>query len=147
MTRVDEGMETLERSECLDLLRSAHIGRVATTIGALPVVVPVTYVTDGDTIVFAAGEHTKLAAATRNQVVAFEVDHLNGDGGWSVLATGHAHVIADSDRVHRLRLTGPKPWVANTPAFFLEVVPELLTGRRMSSVRDVNSTAVAGNGR
>ncbi|HEX2850127.1 MAG TPA: pyridoxamine 5'-phosphate oxidase family protein [Acidimicrobiales bacterium] len=142
MTRDDDGLEAIGREECIELLRHAHIGRVATSIGALPVVLPVAYVIDGDAIVFAAGEHTQLAAGARNNVVAFEVDHVCDDHGWSVLATGHAHVVADPERVHRLRLAGPKPWVANTPAFFLEIVPELLTGRRMSVVRDALSTAV-----
>ena len=35
------GLEILDRASCLQLLGSAHVGRIALTMGALPVVFPV----------------------------------------------------------------------------------------------------------
>ncbi len=68
------GLEVLNREECLRLLRHATLGRVAITSGALPQVLPVNFRLFGDRIVFRTGLGTKLDAATSNNVVAFEVD-------------------------------------------------------------------------
>ena len=62
-TMVYDGLEILDEHECRRLLASQCIGRVGVTIGALPAIFPVNYVTvDGD-IVFRTGEGTKLRAA------------------------------------------------------------------------------------
>ena len=45
-------LEVLSDEECRALLSSGRVGRVAVTADALPVIAPVNYVVDGNTIVF-----------------------------------------------------------------------------------------------
>lgn len=55
MVDVGEGgivFETLEAAECHALLARGNLGRVAVSIGALPVVLPVNYALDAGAIVF-----------------------------------------------------------------------------------------------
>jgi uncharacterized protein len=95
----DDGLELLSEAECHDLLAHHAVGRVAVTVGGLPAVFPVNYVVvDGD-IVFKTGEGTKLSAALRHAVVAFQVDEIDRlyHEGWSVLAVGTAEVVTDPD--------------------------------------------------
>ena len=91
------GLEVLDRDECLRLLDSATLGRVAVTSAAVPTVLPVNFRLAGDRIVFRTGKGTKLAAATRNAVVAFEVDDIDPvqHTEWSVVVTGVACPIVD----------------------------------------------------
>ena len=86
------GLEVLDREECLRLLGTATLGRIALTDGALPVVLPVNFRVAGDRILVRTSRGTKLDAATRNAVVAFEVDHVDPmyHSGWSVVVTGVA---------------------------------------------------------
>ena len=86
------GLEVLEREECIALLGSVTVGRIAITSNALPVVLPVNFVLLDDRIVIRTSRGTKLDAATRNTVVAFEVDEIDmvEQTGWSVLVTGVA---------------------------------------------------------
>jgi uncharacterized protein len=67
----------LTRSECLRLLAGDVIGRVVFTDSALPTVQPVNYVLDDEEIIFRTANGSKLAAATRNAVVASQLDHFD----------------------------------------------------------------------
>jgi uncharacterized protein len=92
-TTIDRnGLEVLNSDECLRLLATATIGRIGISSGALPVILPINYRVDGDRILFRTGAGTKLDAATRDAVVAFEVDHIDPlyHSGWSVVVTGIA---------------------------------------------------------
>ena len=71
------GLEVLDPSECMRLLGSVSLGRIGLSSDALPVVLPVNFVLVGDQIVVRTRRGTKLAAATRNAIVAFEVDQLD----------------------------------------------------------------------
>jgi nitroimidazol reductase NimA-like FMN-containing flavoprotein (pyridoxamine 5'-phosphate oxidase superfamily) len=75
------------------------IGRIAVTSRALPAIVPVNYIVTGrTTIVFRTELGGMLARAADDNVVAFEVDELAGDGrsGWSVLVVGVARHLDGS---------------------------------------------------
>jgi len=80
---------------------------VAVSVGALPAIFPVNYATlDGD-VVFRSGPGTKLTAAARGSVVAFEVDEADrfAHTGWSVMVVGPAHQLTDPhDRAVACRL-------------------------------------------
>lgn len=109
------GLEILSREECLELLRTREIGRVSTSLRALPVVLPVTYTLDDDAIVFRTGVGTKFYAATRNAVVAFEVDDFDEAtrSGWSVMVVGEASEITDPGDLQRVRNLPLDPWIGN----------------------------------
>jgi uncharacterized protein len=128
------GMEVLSRQECLDLLGTTAIGRVVVTLSALPAAFPVNFVVHDGDVVFRSGHGTKLQAALRNTVVAFEADGFDAFGhtGWSVLVTGHAAEItgtADTATVERAHLG---PWLPNAPSAFIRVSAEMISGRRIS---------------
>jgi uncharacterized protein len=127
------GLEVLEREECLQLLGEATLGRVAVTSAALPTVLPVSFRLAGDRIVFRTGEGTKLAAATRNAVVAFEVDDFDPvtHTGWSVVVTGVARpVVVGIDREAPDLLAVPR-WAPGADGHLVEISIEMISGRRV----------------
>ena len=92
--------QVLAPDECLRLLAGERLGRVAITVKALPVILPVRFALDRDEILFRAAFGGVLAEATRQAVVAFEADGSEpGGGSWSVLATGLARHLADDERM------------------------------------------------
>jgi len=127
------GLEILTRDECLRLLTKAPVGRIAVTDRGLPVIHPVNYGLDGDHIVFRTSAANKLAAATRDAIVAFEVDEFDTrqHTGWSVMVTGRASAVADADELNRLRDLPLKSWAPNQPEHFVEISLDIVTGRRV----------------
>jgi len=127
------GLEVLDRDECLQLLGRATLGRVAVTSAALPTVLPVNFRLAGDRIVFRTGEGTKLAAATRNAVVAFEVDDFDpvDHTGWSVVVTGVARPVVGPDAQAALSDLGIARWAPGANGHLVEVSLELVSGRRV----------------
>jgi uncharacterized protein len=109
-------LRILSRAQSLDLLASAQVGRVVLSAHALPVAVPVNYVLDGESVVFRSGGGLKLSAAQAGTVVAFQVDHFDSDlrMGWSVLATGIAHVLVDPVDMAQADQLGVPTWVEPT---------------------------------
>lgn len=67
----------LDRDECLRLMAKNAVGRVVFTDAALPAAQPVNYLLDDEEVVFRTGAGSKLAAATRHVVVAFEIDEID----------------------------------------------------------------------
>ena len=92
-----DGLEVLDRAECLRLLGTAAVGRIAGTFGALPVVLPLRYEFDGDSIVFEMEPGSTLDFVSTGSVVAFEVDNLHqrGHASWTVMVTGVARRADD----------------------------------------------------
>jgi nitroimidazol reductase NimA-like FMN-containing flavoprotein (pyridoxamine 5'-phosphate oxidase superfamily) len=90
-------LETLGRGECLELMATVPVGRIAVTVGALPAIFPVNFALVGANIFIRTVPGTKLDAATRGAVVAFEVDSwaLDGSSGWSVLVQGVCAEVTD----------------------------------------------------
>lgn len=131
-------LETLDEPGCFALLATADVGRVVATHGGMPLVVPVSYVLDGHSIVFGTGRTGALAAATVSSVVAFEVDHIDpvGRSGWSVVVVGTAAaVIAVSEhvRVEQLGITT----LDGEHEHFVRITPGLVTGRLLAVDRTV----------
>jgi uncharacterized protein len=134
MVEIDRnGLEILDRAECLRLLTTAMLGRVGVTSGALPHVLPVNFRLVGDQIVFRTGVGTKLDAAARNEVVAFEVDDIDPmeHTGWSVVVTGIAREISDQvelDTVDQRRI--PR-WATRGDGRVMAISTDLVSGRRL----------------
>lgn len=127
------GLHDLERHECFRLLASGQIGRVAFTDAALPAVQPVAYHLDDEEIVFRTRNGSKLAAATRHAVVAFEVDDfdLQARTGWSVVGIGQAYEVVDPARLTELSQVEPAPWVRDHDAHTICIPLQLVTGRHI----------------
>lgn len=128
------GLVMLERGECLRLLGTATLGRVGLTSGALPAVLPVNYLFDGEQILIRTSPGTKLEAATRDSVVAFEIDEIDpvGHTGWSVMVQGMARHVTDPaelDRISRLPLARWAP--GGDGGNIVAIRPEIVSGRRI----------------
>jgi nitroimidazol reductase NimA-like FMN-containing flavoprotein (pyridoxamine 5'-phosphate oxidase superfamily) len=123
-------LEDLPRDECLRLLRSQGIGRLAVaTPGTSPLVVPVNYLVDGDEVVFRSGAGSKLRAL-RGAPVSFEVDEFDTlrRTGWSVLVRGSAYETTHWEIEH----LPVEPWAPGDKAHWIRIVPDAVSGRRIT---------------
>lgn len=129
---MDEGLELLDEAECMALLGSATIGRIALNIGALPAIFPVNFAMDGSDIIFRTGQGTKLAAASDHAVVAFECDRIDPleHTGWSVMAVGKAQVVSDPSERSRLEHLPLTPWAGGDRSNTVRIPVEFISGRR-----------------
>ncbi|MCV7231305.1 pyridoxamine 5'-phosphate oxidase family protein [Mycobacterium branderi] len=126
-------LEVLERQQCMALLQKVRVGRLVFTEHALPVVQPVNFRLWHDDIVLRVGGGAKLDAAVHNVVVAFEADELDPDlrTGWSVTVVGHAQLITSVDDLVELSGVFLQPWVEGRRDYFVRILTEQVTGRRM----------------
>ncbi|MEW9549840.1 pyridoxamine 5'-phosphate oxidase family protein [Nonomuraea sp. NPDC050783] len=131
------GLQVLTETECLRLLAGTPIGRIVFTDRALPAVQPVAFCLDRDAIVIRTGTGSKLAAATRRAVVAFEIDDYDPASrtGWSVSVVGHARAVADPAEAARLAALPLEPWAPGGRDHFIRVSVERLSGRRITAGR------------
>ena len=126
------GLQVLERTECLELLASSSVGRIGLSSSALPLVLPVNFCLDGERIVLRTGAGTTLGAASHHAVVSFEADDIDPlfHAGWSVVVTGVARPLtaeADLQRIRRLPLL---PW-AGPGDHFVAITLDRVSGRRI----------------
>ena len=132
-------MEVLSADECVELLGLVPVGRIAVTVNALPVVLPVNFVVIDQAVVLRTVVGTKLAAATARAVVAFEVDDYEVDGrsGWSVLVQGVASEVTDPVVLDRALLAGIDSWALDGRADrVVSITMDVVTGRRFSRPTD-----------
>ena len=125
------GLELLEVEECLSLLRSKSVGRLGLSASSLPIVLPVRYLVDDDRILLATGRDTRMAAATHDTVVAFEVDDFDSDDmtGWSVMVQGRASELVDHvDAVGAEELSS---WIGSDPVRCVCIPMEIVSGQRL----------------
>jgi nitroimidazol reductase NimA-like FMN-containing flavoprotein (pyridoxamine 5'-phosphate oxidase superfamily) len=128
-----EGLKILTEQECHDLLGTVPFGRIVFTDRALPAIQPVNFVlADGEVIILTSAG-SKLAAAARNAVVAFEIDQFDQKlaTGWSVVVIGHARVITEEEDLARMRTLPLTPWTPGEPVHYIAITPELTSGRRL----------------
>ncbi len=146
-TNLDKnGLEILPRIEAIRLLTTKQVGRLSVTMRALPTVLPVNYVVDREAIVFRTGSGTKMQAATRNAVVAFEVDEIDEATrtGWSVVVIGTATPVVDPDEVARLERLELDSWVTQARLENFVRIPIVhVAGRRIMARADANVAAPA----
>jgi nitroimidazol reductase NimA-like FMN-containing flavoprotein (pyridoxamine 5'-phosphate oxidase superfamily) len=126
-------IETLTEDECLRLLRSRTLGRIALTVGEQPQIFPVNYAMEDRDIVFRTEPGTKLAQAPHS-AVAFEVDDVDTDSGiaWSVVVQGVAYEVTTSldQRSSSLRSTEVEPMAPGERQHWMAVYPNVISGRR-----------------
>ncbi len=127
------GLQILERSECLRLLDGATLGRVGVTSRALPVVLPVNFLLDDARILIRTGRGTKMAAALDDAVVAFEVDDFDplSHSGWSVLVTGVATVLEDPIELELIEHYPLPHWATTATDHVVAISTDLVSGRRL----------------
>jgi uncharacterized protein len=121
-----DAQESLSRAECLALLRTARVGRIAYSERALPAIATVPFAVLEESIVVRVDAGTPLAAALRGAVVAFQVDQ----GSWSVSCIGHVRPVPAPDEVAAVQAMSSWPEPAPAVSGFLLIESEGLQGSR-----------------
>jgi uncharacterized protein len=128
------GLEVLTYAQCMSLLRSRPLGRLAYVAAGEPLVVPVNHLVDGATVVLRTVAGGKLDAAIVGQPVAFQLDDHDASRGtgWSVLVRGRADLVEDDERIARYA-EELDSWLVDDgrEAAWIRVVADEVSGRRL----------------
>lgn len=121
--------------ECLDLLASHHLGRLAVVFGhETPIIRPVNYVFDWPTraVVFRTAGGSKLHALRRATRAVFEIDGADLDAGvaWSVIVQGLTGEITQSTDIARLNDLNLQPWSPGHKPHWIRIGAWTVSGRR-----------------
>jgi hypothetical protein len=126
------GLEVLDREECVRLLASARLGHIGFTSGALPSVLPVNFHVDQDRILVHTTRGSRLDGALKDAVVAFEAEQLDpsDQSGWSVAVTGVATELDDTSVLGASGREGAPVWAPPGREAVLAISIDLVSGRR-----------------
>ena len=124
-------VKEISREECLELLASRPVGRIAYCDEAGPVALPVNYILDGQHVLFRISPHSEMAKHLRNGPASFQVDEIDEytQSGWSVLLRGHAEFIEYDELPDEG--SRPEPWAEGHRTFHVRLIPSRITGRRL----------------
>lgn len=137
------GLEILDLDECLQLLASEPVGRIAFVHGGAPMVLPVNHRVEGRTVVFRTDIGSKLSAAVMERAVAFEVDSYDDHdrSGWSVLVRGTAVTVDDPGAVAELEGLDLSPWArTGDRVHWVRIHPDEISGRRVGPEEPADAT-------
>ncbi|HVM54135.1 MAG TPA: pyridoxamine 5'-phosphate oxidase family protein [Acidimicrobiales bacterium] len=127
---------SISAEECADLLATSELGRIAVILDGRPEIFPVNHVYDREsgTVAFPTNARTKLHGAIDWPFVAYEIDGVEADGGWSVALVGRAEQVTDPALIARLSRERHVLWHPGEPVCWIRIVPSKVTGRRISAV-------------
>jgi nitroimidazol reductase NimA-like FMN-containing flavoprotein (pyridoxamine 5'-phosphate oxidase superfamily) len=128
MAAIDE----LDADECLTLLAQHDFGRVGFVSDGKPVILPVNYVLDGETLVLRTDPGQKLADIPM-RMVAFEVDEVTDTAAWSVLVQGFAREVTNAvgRRYEAMRRLPIAVRVPGDKANWIAIDVTRISGRRL----------------
>ena len=137
-------LEILSTADCISLLRTGRVGRVAFAADGLVHVIPVNYACDDKGHILFRTNASTLLNEVASLAVGFEVDSFDvfGRTGWSVCVHGVGHAITSPDdpAAAALRAAGLRSWAPGDRSKWLTIEPLEITGRRL----DVNPTHAEG---
>jgi hypothetical protein len=118
--------DAISEPECWELLATVSVGRLALSVHALPVILPVQYYLDGRRLALCLGHHALPERALHESIVAFAADSIDmaTRSGWSIQVQGRSVI----PRGLRIDTDCDLP---ATPAQVVEVVPGKISGHRM----------------
>jgi nitroimidazol reductase NimA-like FMN-containing flavoprotein (pyridoxamine 5'-phosphate oxidase superfamily) len=124
--------EEITVDECLQLLKTKSLGRLAYVVSGKPRLRPLNYGVHQGSVVFRIGYGELLDEVHQRQVV-FEVDHGEREAraGWSVIVHGIAEEIWRFDDLSLAREMGLQPWAPGNRDHYVRIVPTAITGRRV----------------
>lgn len=129
-------IEVLSEAECRRLLAEQEVGRVAFVDRDFPVVLPVNYVLDGNSIAIHTDRGTKFDSIPMHRV-AFEVDGIErwNHSGWSVLVQGFGQDVSDAigTRYEDLRRRGLTSWLPGERSHWVTIDIQRISGRRIAT--------------
>ena len=126
----------LTEAECLLLLGSVPVGRVAFVVNGPPLVLPVNFTLRGHDIVVQTAAMSPLAELARgHRLVSFEVDDIDEASrlGWSVLCQGPARLMAEADDRDNRDDDLVAPWIGGDRRTLVGISAGGFTGRRISA--------------
>jgi len=131
-------IETLSQEECLELLRSHRVGRIALADHGQPLIFPVNYAADDRAVVIRTALGMKLHESPMAKV-AFEIDEVDEAAGtaWSVMVQGIAYEITDAiDQLsEQLRTLVVEPMAPGERTNWIAVMRDQISGRRFRLTR------------
>lgn len=130
---MDDRLEELPESTCLQLLGSGHVGRVAVNGEPSPVVLPVNYLLRDEAVVFTTAGGTKWDAAREGAPASFEVDGVDQEhrSGWSVLVRGHLASLDGDAEIAAEVAEALEPLPGGPRAHVVRLSIDEITGRRV----------------
>lgn len=131
---VSEHDAELSAEQCWELLGAQELGRLAFRLGTEQHLTPINYAIDVNergrrSLLFRTRRTSKLLAAELGQEVAFEIDDVAGDEATSVVVRGFLRRLLDEE-AYRAENLPLRPWLADGRYDVVEIVPEVVTGRR-----------------
>lgn len=130
----DNRIEELSAEESLELLKlGSYVGRIGFILDGRPMILPVNYLAEERSLVFASVDGTKLHALAGGADVVFEVDETRPlyHAGWSVLVRGRAQEVTDASDVELLRRGPLQSWAAVHDVHWVRVSIDEISGRRI----------------
>jgi nitroimidazol reductase NimA-like FMN-containing flavoprotein (pyridoxamine 5'-phosphate oxidase superfamily) len=123
----------------MQLLAHGGVGRLVYTSRYGPTALPVTYQTDGESVVLGTwdpalfDEDLRTGIAQAEYQVAVEVDQIDAQAreGWFVLVRGPAHHLDTEAERAPFTGAGLEPWIEGVPAHFIRVNPTTIWGNRV----------------
>lgn len=124
----------LSVDECWDFLRTRELGRLAFRLGEDLHITPINYAVDlgpqgRRSVLFRTGRSAKLVTAELAGLVALETDEIVGESAVSVVIRGRLRRLL-GDEAHRAENLPLRPWVGGDKLDVVEIVPDVVTGRR-----------------
>ena len=129
-------LDEIDRDECIDLLRTQSVGRLAVADHGYypPHIVPVNFALEGHAVVFRSDDGLKFRLSIlAEHSVSFEVDEVDREGAvaWSVVVQGRAEVLSQEQIDALPGGEWLQPWAPGERRAWVRIVPYTITGRRL----------------
>lgn len=139
MSRSDGGLfvEHLAERECMELLASAHVGRIGVIVDSAPEIYPINFALTDRAVLFRTDDGNKLRGLERSPSVCFEIDDIDREHhtGWSVLIKGRASELLDEADIDHARSLRLDLWSIGMKSHWFVIHPREVTGRRIAHVQ------------
>jgi nitroimidazol reductase NimA-like FMN-containing flavoprotein (pyridoxamine 5'-phosphate oxidase superfamily) len=122
----------LVRSECIHLLETHSLGRLAWQAADSQQVRPINYVFRSGALYFRTSPEGILSELVRPTDVALEVDDLDHDKrtGWSVIVNGRARAVAaPAEVIQQWETDDLAQWARGIRDLFIQIMPSRISGR------------------
>jgi hypothetical protein len=130
--------DVLPEQECWRLLAMVSVGRLALSVRALPVIVPVQYYLSGRRLAVCLGHHELSERSLDETIIAFAADSIDpaARSGWSVQVQGRSVIPRG------LRIGTDCGWPA--AAQVVEIQPGTISGHRVHLCPFIDALLAAG---
>jgi nitroimidazol reductase NimA-like FMN-containing flavoprotein (pyridoxamine 5'-phosphate oxidase superfamily) len=128
----------LTEPECIRLLETHSLGRLAWQAADSQQVIPINYIFRSGAVFFRTSPQGILSELMRPTDVALEVDDLdhNKRTGWTVIVYGRAKAVAaPAELLEQGEIDDLVPWAPGVRNLFIQITPSRITGRLLQRVQ------------